>query len=598
MVKISHTSLESFVGDVKPLWIESEEDLKFAPIKWQLSGDAVKMKSYGGCFHGAFSYGVLLTFTKVGEATVSATYNDVTYTCTVKCRERRDFSGMKMNFYRGDLHTHTTPEHTHDKFINRTEYLYTDYLNYIKDENLRDLAVITDHSETIDHENFFKSFAECERMKDEMEPIVFAGSESEIKYAEVDRFGRLHRRSGELVTLNANNFSQANTFEEFYTAYTSSPYAIGIFAHPHVMGYSTRGLWDYRPRLNNPKELRDIVKYIEAIGNPNKENMLHEYVYSEALDGGFRISTTCNSDKHNNWDFNSYPGATVIIAPEKTREAFTDALLNLRAYACESGNIKLNYSVNGKYAPADLSPDETSYHFKVEIDYFRDDPATRPVRCDVISDGGVTVKSFTDVNFENFEFDIEAPEARWFYLRFVDSNTRRTFSPPVFLGREVIPYRIDDLRPIDKSGFSVTDEGGSDASSLIDGDAMTSWQAEGTSCSVTVDMGECRRVTALGNYASPLETPWPPPQNVGLVQGMMEAPFPVDYRISASVDGVNFETCAEGIFRTFTGEEIVRFESREARYVRLEVFSTTGSRLGRAPYDKTPLKMAEISLFE
>ena len=598
MPRISHKSIESYVGDVQPLWLEADENLKFASIGWSVEGDAVSIKRFGGCFHGAFSYGVLITFMKPGSAVVRAKYDGEVYETSVISRERRDFSGEKMNFYRGDLHTHTTPEHSHDRFINRTEYLYKDYLEYIKNENLRDLAVITDHSETIDHENFFLSFAESDRMKDEMEPIVFAGCESEIKYAEVDRFGRLHRRSGELVTINANDFSQANTYEEFYTAYTDSPFVIGVFAHPHVMGYSTRGLWDYRPRLNNSPELRRIVSYVEALGNPNKENMLHEYVYSEALDAGYRMSTTCSSDKHHTWDFNSYTGATVIMAPEKSREAFFDALWNLRAYACESGNIKLCYSVNGKSAPCDLSPDVSTYHFKVEIGYFFEKASSRPVRCDVISDGGVTVRSFTDVNFESFEFDIEAPEARWFYLRFVDSDTKRTFSPPVFLGREPIPYKIDDLTPIDRSGFSITDEKGSDVSALIDGDTMTSWQSDTTSCKLTVDMGKCRRVCALGNYAAPLETPWPPPANVGLVQGEMEAAFPVDYIISTSKDGVNFEKCAEGIFRTFTGEEIVRFAPREARYVRLEALSTTGSRLGRVPYDKVPLKIAEISLFE
>jgi len=597
MVKISYEKFESFVGDVRPVWLISDENLKFAGIKWKLEGDAVEMKRYGGCYHGAFNYGVLLTFVKEGEAKVTASYDGADYVCEINSRARRDYSGEKMNFYRGDLHTHTTPEHTHDKFITRTEYPYSYYLNYIKEENLRDLAVISDHSETIDHENFFKSFCEYELMREEMEPIVLAGAESEIKYTERDRFGRLHRRSGELVTLNTNDFSQANTYEEFYTAYTESPYVIGIFAHPHVMGYSTNGLWDYRPRINNCPEIRHIVKYVEALGNPNKENMLHEYVYSEALDGGYRISAVCNSDKHHTWDFNSYPGATVIMAPEKTREAFIDALLNLRAYACESGNIKLSYSVNGLNAPCDL-PLTNGYHFKVEIDYFRKDESTRPIRCDVISNGGVTVKTLEKVNFESFEFDIESSDARWFYLRFVDANTKRTFSPPVFCGREPIPYIIDDLKPIDSKGFKITSADGSDASALIDGDTMTNWQIDGTSCNLTIDMGECRKVSALGNYAAAMQTPWPPPANVGLVQGEMEAVFPVDYVISTSIDGVNFEKKSEGIFRTFTGEEIVRFDTHEARYVRLEVFSTTGSRLGRAPYDKVPLKIAELSMFE
>lgn len=596
-IKISATEMESFVGDVRPIFIISDKNLKFEPIRWKIEGDAAKMKSYGGCYHGAFSYGVLVTFMKPGEATVTATYDGVEYVCRLTCRARRDFTDKKMNFYKGDLHTHTTPEHTHDKFIARTEYLYPDYLNYINEDNQRDLAVITDHSETIDHENFFAGFSSYELMRDGMETIVFPGCESEIKYVETDRFGRPHRRSGELVTLNANNFCQSNTYEEFLNAYEDSTFAIGIFAHPHIIGMSTKGVWDYRPRLNNSKELRDIIKYIEVLGNPLKENMLHEYVYSEALDGGYRVSATCSSDQHKDWNFDDYPGATVIMAPEKTREAFADALLNLRAYACESGNIKLTYSVNGMTAPCDL-PLTDKYHFKVEIDYFYEDKSTRPQRCDVISNGGVSVKTLENVNFESFEFDIESSEARWFYLRFVDSNTKRTFSCPVFCGRDVIPYKIDDLTPIDKKDFSITAADGTDASALIDDDSMSFWQAQDTHCSLTLDMGKVRKVSALGNYAVALVNPPSTPQTVGLAQSTLEAVFPAEYVISTSVDGVSFDVCAKGVFRTFTGEEIVRFDSRDARYVKLDVLSTTGKRLGRAAYKDIPIKIAELTLFE
>ena len=78
----------------------------------------------------------------------------------------------------------------------------------------------------------------------------------------------------------------------------------------------------------------------------------------------------------------------------------------------------------------------------------------------------------------------------------------------------------------------------------------------------------------------------------------MEAAFPVDYRISTSTDGKNYTLADEGIFRTFSGEEIVKFEPRKARLVKLELLSTVGSRLGRAPYDKIPMKLAELTLFE
>ncbi len=595
-IRISYEEFSSFVGDVRPIWLESDENLKNKKIGWGVKGDAVEIKSCAGCFHGAFRYGAFMTFVKEGEAIVYATFEDKKYECRVTSRARRDFSKGEQDFFVGDFHTHTSHIHEHDLFLERDPGEMRAYLDAIRDENKRDIAVITDHSETIDLENFFHGFKEYELAREGMQPIVYAGCENEIMYAEKDRFGRLHRVSGELVAINSASFCQANTYPEFFWAFENNPFAIGIFAHPHVIGISTKGVWNYRPRLNNPKELTSLIKYIEVFNSPaNSQNMLHEYVYSDALDAGYRVSTTCGSDQHGQWNFDAFTAATIIMAPERSREAFTDALLNLRAYASESGNIKLRYFVNGKEAPCDLD-EATRYHFEVKIDYFKEDNSTRPVRCEVISDGGKTVKTIENVNFEHFEFDVESDTARWFYLRFVDAKTLRTFSPPVFTGRAITPYVIDDLKPIDKAGFVVKDENGNSIPELIDDDTFTKWVSSGTTASLTIDMGCVRSVSALGNYAAALDIEEIRAKGIGVEE--VEASFPVDYVISASLDGVNYEVCDEGLFRTFAGEEIVRFEKREARFVKLDILSTAGTRLGREAYMNAPIKIAEISLFE
>ena len=595
-IKISTQILESFVGDVRPVWLEDSEgaSLRDAAIKWTSSGDAVKMKVFRGSDHGCFSYGVLLTFVKAGESTVKAVYDGVEYVCTVRARAMRDFSGQKLNYYRGDSHTHTTTEHSHDLFLTQ-DHNPMEYLDYIEENGLRDFGVESDHANVMTDEFFFKCFAEYEKKRDSMKTIVFPGCESEIMYTEEDRYGVPYRLSGELVTVNANHYCYSRTYEEFFYCLKDSPYAVGTLAHPHVIGGSTRGVWNYRPRLYHPKPFTDLIKYIEVIGCAQaRENLLHEYVYSEALDAGFRVSTTVASDQHHSWDFGLYPGATIIMAPEKSHEAMLDALLNLRAYASESGNIKLNYSVNGITAPCDL-PMATSYHFKVEIDYFEEDNATRPVICEVISDGGKVIKSFENINFESFEFDIESDSARWFYLRFVDSKTLRTFSPPVFTGREVTEHIISDLTPIDKKGFKAYDSKGRDATALIDDDPVNEWVADGTSAEIIIDMGRVCEISALGNYSVGLLRPYT--GDIKVIMATLESVFPVGYRIHTSLDGVNYELCDEGIFRTFSGEEIVKFAPRMAKFVKLELLDTTGSRLGRAPYNEIPMKIAELTLF-
>ena len=71
-VKISAETLKSYVGDVRPIWLEGEGINKKSPIKWRVEGNALKLKSFRGSDHGCFSYGVLVTFVTEGEATVVA----------------------------------------------------------------------------------------------------------------------------------------------------------------------------------------------------------------------------------------------------------------------------------------------------------------------------------------------------------------------------------------------------------------------------------------------------------------------------------------------------------------------------------------------
>jgi 3-dehydroquinate dehydratase-2 len=126
----------------------------------------------------------------------------------------RDFSKEKMNFYRGELHDHTTKDHDHDNFL-ATDFSPSVFLEYIDEQNLREFAVESDHASVITDEYFFRCFTEYEKMRDRMRPIVFPSCESEIMYVEEDRYGVPYRYSGELLTINADNYAYTETFEEF-----------------------------------------------------------------------------------------------------------------------------------------------------------------------------------------------------------------------------------------------------------------------------------------------------------------------------------------------------------------------------------------------
>ena len=186
-------------------------------------------------------------------------------------------------------------------------------------------------------------------------------------------------------------------------------------------------------------------------------NLNHEYAFSDALDAGFRVSTTSSSDGHTQWGFHIYPGKTVVMATENTKEAITDAFINNRTYGSETGNVKLRLSVNGKCAPCDLPLTDT-YKFKLSLSYFEEDEDTKIVRCQVISDGGLDLLDIKDIDGDEIEFEVKSSTARYFFLRLTDKLARRTFTPPVWTSRPFDEYTEPSLEILDSADFTARDE--------------------------------------------------------------------------------------------------------------------------------------------
>ena len=360
---LSKNEINSFCGNVVPLTFKGE-----GKVNWSTDSDAVTIRTFS---EGelAFSNGVLLTLQKAGSATVTAECNAEKYQCKINIREMKTWSGEPLNYYVGDLHDHTTDEHNHDKFIVRESGFPIDVINAVKEDGRMDFHVISDHTKTLNQRDFFRGFTDDE-ISEPKEHIAFPGSESEVTVVVEDRYGIPHKNSGEIVVFNANNYSYAHSWEEFFKDYENSPFAVAILAHPQVSGFSVKGIWNFDLDKNNSPDMRRLIKGIEmGNGGDRESNMLNEYVYSKALDNGFKVSTTCSSDSHGNsgWGYGIFPGKTVIMAAEKTKEAFLDAFNNSRFYACSSGNHKLTVTVNGKMAPCTLEETDT-YEFKVDID--------------------------------------------------------------------------------------------------------------------------------------------------------------------------------------------------------------------------------------
>lgn len=595
-MRLTSTKIESYVGDIVPLKLICERNISQENIVWRVEGDAVTLCDFSADEKMPFRDGVLLTLCKVGEATVTATFDGESYSASVRVRKmRRAAPDDRLNYYIGDLHDHTSQIHEYDEFAARKTSLPCDYISQVRAEGLLDFVAISDHSATVNTREFFDNFFVAEGACEDI--VVFPGCECDVTVMDEDRFGIPIKRSGEIVSINSDGYAECTSWEQFYDAVARKPYSICTLAHPQIVGYEKKGVWDFTLYKNNTLEMLRAVRMIEmGNGTPRESNLINEMIYSVALDNGFKVSTTCSSDSHGPvWGYHSFPGKTVIMAPERTKEAFVDAMQNNRIYATESGNLKLSYTVNGTLAPATLTPAD-EYEFRVSVSYFNADESTVPVECRVISDKGKTVATIKDVDFSDFTFTLVAPTAGYFYLRFKDRENRRTWSPSVWTGRKLCGTTPPELCEIDKAGFVVRDlVSGENAKKLVNGDPLTPWLSTERIADIVIDMGRVERVAGLGHYPRVI---WR--SLIGDCGGTppLFAEFPVEYTISVSTDGKHYELCNEGIFRCYGSEEIMSFESRDVRYVRLTIHSNVASYVGAPGFENRGLAIGELTLYK
>ena len=80
------------------------------------------------------------------------------------------------------------------------------------------------------------------------------------------------------------------------------------------------------------------------------------------------------------------------------------------------GQVKLFYTVNG-FISGETVSDTDTYRFHVETDLFSEDEECRPVKCSVISNGGIAIKHL-EGDLSSIDFEIKSESAAYFYLRF------------------------------------------------------------------------------------------------------------------------------------------------------------------------------------
>ena len=597
-IELSRTSIDSFHNNVVCLKLLGEK-LENADIKWSASNDGVRIRDFKNEGEFSFSDGILLALEKVGETTVTAELDGVKYDCKINIRERKIATDSDtLNYYRGDFHVHTSWDHGFETFKRRDKDFPEDAIRATVADGRLDFSVISDHGSLMSAKDLFRAFWDQDRL-DCGDVIIFPGAESEIMYTEVDHFGNIRKPCSEFVTVNATNFIFGDKMEDVERIFAEEKLPIANVAHPgefaSAIGYCFSGFDLYNQQLPIWKKM---IRMIETgNGSDRGATLVFEHAYSVALDCGFKVSPCSTSDTHGPvYGFDAMPGKTVFLAPEKSKEMFIDAILNNRVYATESGNTKLHFTVNG-YCMGKTIPQTDTYVFHIEIDEFDKSNPTEFVKCEVVSDYGNRVMTFDAFESNTLDFTVTNSTARYFYLRITDSEGRKTYSAPIWTGREFDDYtHRKALKRLDKSQFRTRSADGGDihAYKITSGNPKEAWYPGTPSAAAIIDMREAKKFCGIEIFA-----PYDVINQVRSIPGdgatALVREYPTKFRVSISDDGKNFREVANGYVRIFFGY-VVEFEECTAQYIKIEFLETVGKTSGIPKHADCNIVIGEVDI--
>ncbi len=167
---------------------------------------------------------------------------------------------------------------------------------------------------------------------------------------------------------------------------------------------------------------------------------IYEDEYIEALDAGWQVLPTANSDTHEADWITGWDVRTVLLAEDLTRKSLLDAMRASRGYATLDKNLRIRYDLDGRVMGSALTP-KSSYKATIRI-HDPDGAGDEVTLVEIVADGGKVVASqeFNDTKV-SWDPDITSKKERYFFVRvttaspFWGNEGVTAWTAPVWTGR-------------------------------------------------------------------------------------------------------------------------------------------------------------------
>ena len=310
----------------------------------------------------------------------------------------------KFNLYFGDLHTHTG---------------YSDAYDYDSTPWTAFAAAIdagADFMATTDHIQIWNAYDHWvmteEQFQDSLDAAAYYTSENFVAMAGYEAW--MLASCGEVNVYNVDSLPPTyklgyrnDRLPEFYDWLASQPGAIGQFNHPLYVSNDFRD-YDF---LNDVRD--SAMTIIEAY---NAEDYGPSYI--KALDAGWHLMPSANSDTHYSDWIAEHEMRTVLLANALTPEDLYDAMRNSRGYGTLDKNLQIYYTLNDAIMGSDLGdPDVSSYVASIHIED-PDGDGDEITKVEIVTDGGVVLETFEmSKTLVDIEYEFESEDASYFFVR-------------------------------------------------------------------------------------------------------------------------------------------------------------------------------------
>ncbi len=332
------------------------------------------------------------------------------------------------NLYFGDLHTHTG---------------YSDAYNYSStpwDAYQAAIAAGADFMAITDHiaiwHDYQRWVMDAAQWQDELAAGDYFTSKRFVAMPGYEAY--LLGHCGEINVYNVREFPPAipegykwERLPNFYDWLASTPGAVGQFNHPLYVSTDFLNFDYYTPT-------RDIgMGMIEVYNDIN-----YDADYVMALDAGWHLMPTANSDTHISDWISGYEMRDVLLAPSLTPANLYDAMSASRGYATLDKNLRISYTLNGQVMGSILAPGTTKYTAAIHIEDPDRSAVDEITLVEIVSDRGTVVASIpTGGTMVDLTVPLSSASSHYYFVRVSTQSGadglpgQTAWTAPVWTGR-------------------------------------------------------------------------------------------------------------------------------------------------------------------